>query len=195
VRLKEGSFDLAYRRGYYADDHAAPEPKADSNPLHLLLKRGVPASSQIVFSARLLAAAQQPATGDKPVGGNAKLTGPLTRYRVDFNLRPSDLELIESEGGKHTGKIQVELLAYDGNGKALNWNGGTMAVNLSAESFAAVQRTGIPAHLEIDLPSTAIFLEAGVYDWTARKAGTLEIPLHLAAEQSGLQAKAGKHRN
>jgi VWFA-related protein len=195
VRLKDGSFDLAYRRGYYADDHASQEPKADSNPLHPLLKRGAPASSQIIFSARLLAAAQQLAPGDKPAGGNAKLTGPLTRYRVDFNLRPTDLELIESEGGKHTGKIQVELLAYDGNSKALNWNGGTMAVTLSSESFAVVQRTGIPAHLEIDLPSTALFLEAGVYDWTARKAGTLEIPLHLAAEQSGLQAKAGKHRN
>jgi VWFA-related protein len=195
VRMKEGSFDLAYRHGYYADDHAAPESKTDSNPLHPLLKRGAPASSQIIFSARLLAAAQQTTPGDKPAGGNAKLTGPLTRYRVDFNLRPSDLELIESAGGKHTGKIQVELLAYDGNGKALNWNGGTMAVNLSAESFAAVQRTGIPAHVEIDLPSSALYLEAGVYDWTAHKAGTLEIPLHPAAEQSGLQAKTGEHRN
>ncbi len=195
VRLKEGSFDLAYRRGYYADDHAAPEPKTDSNPLHPLLKRGAPASSQIVFSVRLLAAAQQLAPGDKPAGGNTKLTGPLTRYRVDFNLRPTDLELIESADGKHTGKIQVELLAYDGNGTALNWNGGTMAVSLSAESYEAVQRTGIPAHLEIDLPSTALFLEAGVYDWTAHKAGTLEIPLHLTAEKSGLQAKAGEHRN
>jgi hypothetical protein len=39
--------------------------------------------------------------------------------------------------------------------------------------------------LEIDLPSAALYLEAGVYDWTARKAGTIEIPLHLAAaEQS-----------
>jgi VWFA-related protein len=195
VRLKEGSFDLAYRRGYYADDHAVPEPKTDSNPLHPLLKRGAPASSQIVFSARLLAAAQQTAPGDKPAGGNTILTGPLTRYRVDFNIRPSDLELIDSADGKHTGKIQVELLAYDGNGAALNWNGGTMAVNLSAESFAAVQRTGIPAHLEIDLPSSALYLEAGVYDWTARKAGTLEIPLHPVAEQSELQAKSGKHRN
>jgi VWFA-related protein len=195
VRLKEGSFDLAYRRGYYADDHAAPEPKTYSNPLQPLLKRGAPASSQIVFSARLLKAAQQPAPGDKPSGGNAKLTGPLTRYRVDFNLRPSDLELIDSADGKHAGKIQVELLAYDGNGAALNWNGGTMAVNLSAESFAAAQRTGIPAHVEIDLPNTALFLEAGVYDWTAYKAGTLEIPLHLAAEQSGIQARAGEHRN
>jgi len=185
VRLTQGSYDLAYRRGYYADDHAAPEPNLDSDPLHPLLVRGAPASTQIVFSARLLAAAQQPAPGDKPAGGNTRLAGPLTRYRVDFNLRPSDIELIDAAGGRHTGKIQVELLAYDRNGAALNWAGGTMALNLSAETFESVQRTGIPAHLEIDLPSAALYLEAGVYDWTARKAGTIEIPLHLAAaEQS-----------
>jgi VWFA-related protein len=196
VRLTEGSYDLAYRRGYYADDHAAPEPNPDSDPLHPLLVRGAPASTQIVFSARLLAAAQQPAPGDKPAGGNTKLAGPLTRYRVDFNLRPSDIELIDAAGGRHTGKIQVGLLAYDGNGAALNWAGGTVALNLSAETFASVQRTGILAHLEIDLPSAALFLEAGVYDWTARKAGTLEIPLHLAAaQQSGFQATAGQPRN
>jgi VWFA-related protein len=183
VRLTQGSYDLAYRRGYYADDHAAPEPQADSNPLQPLLVRGAPASTQIVFSARVVPAAQQPAPGDKPAGGNTKLVGPLTRYRVDFNLRPSDIELIDAASGKHSGKIQVELLAYDGNGAALNWAGGTMAIQLSAEQFESVQRTGIPAHLEIDLPSAALFLEAGVFDWTARKAGTLEIPLHLSAAQ------------
>ncbi len=185
VRLTQGSYDLAYRRGYFADDHAAPEPQADSNPLQPLLVRGAPASTQIVFSARLQPAAQQPAPGDKLAGGNTKLAGPFTRYRVDFNLRPSDIELVEAADGKHTGKMQLELLAYDSNGAALNWAGGTMALNLNAETFASVQRTGIQAHLEIDLPSTALYLEAGVFDWTARKAGTLEIPLHLdAAEEA-----------
>jgi VWFA-related protein len=196
VRLTQGSYDLVYRRGYFADDHAAPEPQANSDPLHSLLVRGAPGSTQIVFSVRLLLADSQPAQGDKVAGGNAKLTLPLTRYRVNFNLRPEDMKLDVSPDGRRTGKIQVGLLAYDGNGAALNWAGGTMALNLSADTFASVQRTGIPAHLEIDLPSAALYLEAGVYDWTARKAGTLEIPLHLAAaQQSGFPAKAGQPRN
>jgi hypothetical protein len=74
----------------------------------------------------------------------------------------------------------VGLLAYDRDGHAVNWAGGTMVVSLSAEQFAAIERTGIPAHLEIDLPRTGIFLEAGVYDWIARKAGTVEIPIRPA---------------
>jgi hypothetical protein len=40
-----------------------------------------------------------------------------------------------------------------------------------------MQRSGIPAHIEIDLPNTAAFMEAGVFDWSTRKAGTLEIPI------------------
>jgi VWFA-related protein len=196
VRLNQGSYDLAYRRGYFADDYAAPEPQADSNPLQPLLVRGAPASTQIVFSVRLLLSDSQPAQGDNVAGGNTKLTLPLTRYRANFNLRPEDVKLDVSPDGRRTGKIQVSLLAYDSNGAALNWAGGTMALNLSAEQFAAMQRTGIPAHLEIDLPSAALYLEAGVYDWTARKAGTLEIPLPSAAtQQSGFQARASEPRN
>ena len=184
VRLTQGSYDLAYRRGYFADDHAAPQPNPDSDPLHSLLVRGAPGSTQIVFSVRLLLADSQPAQGEKVAGGNTKLTLPLTRYRVNFNLRPEDVKLDVSPDGRRTGKIQVGLLAYDGNGATLNWAGGTMTLNLSAEQFAATQRTGIPAHLEIDLPSAALYLEAGVYDWTARKAGTLEIPLPSAAAET-----------
>jgi len=42
-----------------------------------------------------------------------------------------------------------------------------------------MQRSGIPAHFEIDLPANSeVFLETGVYDWATGKAGTLEVPLH-----------------
>jgi hypothetical protein len=177
VRVKEGGYDLAYRRGYFVDDSAAPELKADSDPLHPLLARGAPASTQIVFSARLALADSQPTAEDKVAGGNAKLDNPRTRFRINFNLRPDDLKLDVSPDGRRAGKIQVGLLAYDSDGHAVNWAGGTIPINISAEQFTAVQRTGIPAHLEIDLPRTEIFLEAGVYDWNARKAGTIEIPI------------------
>jgi VWFA-related protein len=177
VRLKEGSYDLAYRRGYFADDSAAPQPKENSDPLHPLLVRGAPASTQLVFSARMALADTQYGQDHKVAGANAKLTSPLTRYRVNFNLRPDDLKLDEGPNGRRTGKVQVGLLAYDEKGNAVNWAGGTIPINISAEQFTAAQRTGIPAHLEIDLPRTENFLEVGVYDWQARKAGTIEIPI------------------
>jgi len=177
VRLTEGNYDLAYRRGYFADETPSPEPPPNSDPLHPFLIRGAPASTQIVFSARLAMADSQHALDNKVAGGNANLSDPLTRFRVKFNLRPNDLKLNLTPDGRHTGKIQVGLLAYDKDGHPVNWAGGTLPLDLSAEQFAAAQSTGIPAHLDIDLPRIPVFLEVGVYDWTARKAGSLEIPI------------------
>jgi hypothetical protein len=80
--------------------------------------------------------------------------------------------------GKRTGKVLVELLAYDREGHALNWQGGTLAMNLDPDVYAAIQLRGIPAHFEIDLPSNKdVFLATGVYDLETGKAGTLEIPI------------------
>jgi hypothetical protein len=57
-------------------------------------------------------------------------------------------------------------------------------MQLQPTVYAAIQKSGVPAHMEIDLPNTDVFLETGVYDWGSNKAGTLEIPLHPAPAQS-----------
>jgi VWFA-related protein len=178
VKLTEGRYDLAYRHGYFADDKVAAEPKQSSDPLHPFLVRGVPSSTQILLRVRVVPANTQPEPGGKPGGENTALAGPLTRDRVEFSIRSTDVDLEPGPNGKYSGRIQIGLLAYDVDGNALNWAGGTMAIDASAETYAAIQRTGIPAHLEIDLPKTAAYLEAGVFDWNTRKVGTLEIPIH-----------------
>jgi hypothetical protein len=81
-------------------------------------------------------------------------------------------------------------MAYDRSGKALNWLGATQQMQLHPEIYASIQKSGIPAHMEIDLPNTDVFLVTGVYDWGSNKAGTLEIPLHPAPAQSATTAPA-----
>ena len=98
-------------------------------------------------------------------------------------IRWTDVKLQLAVDGKRTGKIQVELLAYDRDGHALNWQGGTLAMNLAPDVYAAIQRSGVPAHFEIDVPSDKdVFLATGVYDWQSGKAGTLEIPFTLGSD-------------
>lgn len=53
-----------------------------------------------------------------------------------------------------------------------------MSMNLDSQAYAAVQHSGIPAHFEIDLPRSDLYLATRVYDLETGKAGTLEIPLH-----------------
>jgi len=62
----------------------------------------------------------------------------------------------------------------------VNWEEGIQQMALKPEVYAAVQKSGIPAHMEVDLPNTDLYLKLGVLDGTSGKAGTLEIPLHPA---------------
>ena len=93
-------------------------------------------------------------------------------------IRWTDLKFEPTPGATHKGKIQLGLLAYDRDGNAVNWEGATQGMNLNADVYAAIQKSGVPAHMEIDLPNTDVYLVTGVYDWSTSKAGTLEIPLH-----------------
>src|SRR5208283_3284965 len=88
VRLTQGKARLSYRRGYYADDarqqEAGSAAGSKADPLAPLLAPGLPASTQILYEARVLPASPQPAADAPRAGGNAKLAGPLIRVKVDF---------------------------------------------------------------------------------------------------------------
>ena len=142
------------------------------------MSRGAPSSTQLLYGVRLAPVDPQPAANAPRAGKNSKLTGPVKRYAADFMIRWTDVKLEQAGDGKYTGKIHVELLAYDRDGHALNWAGTTQAMELTPDLYAAIQRSGLPAHLEIDLPSNQdVYLATGVYDLETGKAGTLEIPL------------------
>jgi hypothetical protein len=192
VSIPDAKYTLAYRKGYYAlePDQAAgrsknsPQEKtaATPNPLQPLMMRGAPSSTEILYGARVAPVDPQPKPNAARAGKNAKLTGPAKRYAVDLMIRWTDVKLQLAVDGKRTGKVQVELLAHDRDGHALNWQGGTLAMNLAPDVYAAIQRSGVPAHFEIDIPSDKdVFLSTGVYDWGSGKAGTLEIPISSVA--------------
>jgi hypothetical protein len=184
IKLAQGKYKLSYRRGYNADSATAGEAKPESDPLRPLLLHGLPGASQLIYDVRVNQAAQQPAPDAPRAGDNPKLTGPVTRYSVDFIIRSKDVDLKEAQQQTHTGKIQVDLLAYDRDGNAVNWRGGSLEMNLKPEVYAEIQKSGIPSHMEIDLPNTDVYLVTGVYDWGSGKAGTLEIPIHPATQSA-----------
>ncbi|HME59038.1 MAG TPA: VWA domain-containing protein [Terracidiphilus sp.] len=179
-----GKYKTAYRHGYNADDLKTADARPESDPLLPLLKYGLPDVSQLLYGVRVTRAAQQPAPNAKRAGMNSALTGPVTRYAIDFLIRWTDVNFALRPDGIHHGKIQLALQAYDRGGKAVNWEDGTQEMNMKPEIWAAIQKSGIPAHMEIDLPNEDIYLNTGVYDWGTTKAGTLAIPLSPAKAAS-----------
>jgi hypothetical protein len=193
IKLPEEKYKLAYRRGYNADadDSLALDTKADPDPLHSLMTPGLPASTQILYAVRAVPSDPQPPANSPRAGKNLKLTGATKRYRVDFLIHPSDVRLDSTSGGNRTGKLRVELLAYDREGHAVNWVGGTEIIDLTPDLYAKMRQAGIRAHFDIDVPANSeVFLDTGVYDWGTGKAGTMEVPLHSASSTTAATPKA-----
>jgi len=183
VKLIDSRAKLAYRHGYNADDGTAilaKDSSKDADPLSRQLVHNLPSATQILFAARVVPENPQPTPGGKIAGRNPRLTGPVTRYSIDLFIRWSDVALATGSDGTHQGKLEVGLIAWDSQGKSVNWEEGIQQMALKPEVYAAVQKSGIPAHMEVDLPNTDLYLKLGVLDGTSGKAGTLEIPLHPA---------------
>lgn len=194
VKVPGEKYHLSYRRGYNADDMLTASAKSDADPLQPLMIRGLPGTTQILYAVKVVPADDQPARGKPPLGGNQKLTGPFRRYSVEFFIRWTDIKFATTANGRHTGKINVQLMAYDADGKAVNWLGGTQAMNIDPTLFASIQKSGVPAHIELDLPADKnLYLETGVYDENTGKAGTLEVSLPAGGAKAVAQTVPPTH--
>jgi VWFA-related protein len=175
LKATNGNYKLAYRRGYYAENpkvEQAAERNVASDHLLPLMSFGMPEFAEILYKVHV-AALQG--------GSNADPTKSLIRYGADFAVSPQDVKLETSAGGVRSGNIQVALIAFDNDGKALNAVTRKVPIHLQPDVFATLQQVGFQLHEEIDLPKGDIFLQTGIYDLMASHAGTLGIPLHVIA--------------
>ncbi|HEY6339699.1 MAG TPA: VWA domain-containing protein [Candidatus Sulfotelmatobacter sp.] len=180
VKLLKGKENLAYRRGYYADDLAATltvGQKPGSDPLLALMGRNLPDYTQILYKILVKPSDPQPAPDAPRIGSNPDLKGPITRYGVDFAISAHDLALEPAPEGARHGSIEIVLLAYDREGKPLNFVVTKGDVLLKPDVYATVQKVGLQIHKEIDVPQEYVYLRTGIYDLRSSTAGTLGVPL------------------
>ena len=195
VKMADSKLKLSYRHGYNADEDAvlAQNPKKDADPLRRQLVHGMPDATQILFAARVVPL--DAAAGDRAARSRA-------RTPAFPGLRPATRSTSSSGGtmsrwrrrpmARTRASFEVGLIAWDMKGKSVNWEEGTQRMALKPDLYASIQKSGIPAHMEIDLPNTDLYLKLGVVDGRSGKAGTLEIPLHVAAANTTAQAAQGQ---
>jgi hypothetical protein len=133
---------------------------------------GMPDFAEILYKVRVTA--PDVAKSEDPAKS-------VLRYGIDFAVLPQDVKLETSADGVRSGSIEVGIIAYDDEGKPLNAVGKKVPIRIQPDLFAKIQQGGFKLHEEIDLPKTSIFLLTGIYDLTAHRVGTLEIPLHVGA--------------
>lgn len=123
IKIPSGKYKLAYRRGYYEDSIKAQATASvtPNDPLRQLMDRGMPNFTELSYRENIEPAQQQPAADAPSAGDNAALKAPFTRYTVNFALFPDGLTLVPGSDGVRHGKIEVAMVAYNQEGKALNW--------------------------------------------------------------------------
>jgi hypothetical protein len=124
-------------------------------------------------------------------GDNPKLKGKLTRYSVDFVIAAHGLQLDPGANGSRHGSIESTLVAYDREGRPVNWLVRQIDLNMNPAQYARVQQNGVNFRLEIDVPKDAITLRSGIYDLGSSLTGTLEVPLTsvLVGQAPGLKPR------
>ena len=178
VDVASGKYRLAYRAGYYADSRSGPQAAPATDPLGELLSYGLPNATGILYAVHVDPYPERPDQSAPHMGENAALKGPLTRYQVNFTIRASDLEFVDVSGAKRAQAL-VGLKVYSGDGNPVNWLAELKTIDLSPAEFNEVQKAGLHARLQIDLPdSKTLHLVTAVYDWNSRHSGTLSTPLH-----------------
>jgi VWFA-related protein len=180
VKMTGGEYKLAYRRGYYAENAnsaSTADREAAVDPLLPLMNFGMPDFSEILYKVQVVPAKPQPANAAR-AGSNTELKGPVLRYGLNFAIAVQDLKLQTGSDGMRRGAIEVQIIAYDRDGKPLNLVRKKSEIALPAKVYADLEGFGLQVHKEIDVPQGEAYLRTGVYDLNSSKAGTLGIALN-----------------
>jgi len=185
----DGGYQAEYRRGYFADDPAKVpvNPQAAQNEMNSAVVRGAPPLSEVLFKVRIISADEPTVKGVKPSPGAAGEPGkglkrPMKRYLVDYAVDPHPLASSTTPDGVRHARVEFTLIAYDGDGKRLNYVDQGMAFNFTQPLYDQVMQRGIPVHQEIDLPQGLIYLRVVVHDLGNSKVGSTEVPLLVVKE-------------
>lgn len=180
VMVEGRKLHLNYRKGYFATE-ASPPP---GDPLRSLMDPGMPNFSQVLYKMLVQPTSPQPAATSPRAGDNAAVQGPVMRETVLFRIEDKDLDFTPAPDGSRKASLEVAIVAYDANGKPVNWLNRTIEAGLNAPAPGAPVQRAIAFPLQIDLPANAATLRTGVYEAAGSKAGTLELPVAAIAGAS-----------
>lgn len=188
---------LSYRHGYYASDAARKQVSGQSavtlsgstgGPAAIALayqraamSRGAPAPQEILFTARVLPAANT--TEATPVQSNrlsagVSPKGPFRRYDIDYVVLPKDATLTLQPDGRRQGAINFMVYVFDGAGELLNAESTSLSLNLNPKDYATFLHNALQMHLEVSVPVRGeSFLRIGVSDVPSNRFGVVEIPV------------------
>jgi VWFA-related protein len=204
VEVARPGLHVAYRKGYNADDVAQAEsspalatstPEPYGNNMVASMGRGVPTSSQLLFSVGVAPSTQPVKPEDAGIAGtlDEKLKEkPLVRYEIQYSLPSRQIAFADNPDGTRRCSLEFDLAAYDVFGKRISGLSQTVSPRpITAEKYQQTIRTPLRFIQELDLPVGEVFLRIGILDGVSSKVGTLEIPLVVPRKPAKPVAPSG----
>ncbi len=189
VKLLKGKDTLAYRRGYYADDLAnRPLCRTKArlrSPAACSWDATCPTTLKFFTRSWCCPPTRSPRP-TRPASAATRISkdrSPATAWISRSRRR--DLKLDPTPDGARHGNIEIVLLAYNREGKPLNFVVTKGDVNLRPKLYES-RAEGRPADPQRNrrAPSEYVYLRTGIYDLKSNTAGTLGIPLTDASSPS-----------
>ncbi len=204
VKVDKPNVKLAYRSGYYADDVArnqmapgltlattAPEPYG--NNMAASMGRGVPTSSQLLFTVGVLPSETMNTPEMKVLGTlDPKLQGkPLRRYTFKFSMPGQQVTVVDAPEEKHKAALEFDVASYDVYGKLITSQSQSLKFQLTTEQYKQMQSKPIQVTSALDLPIGEQFVRVGILDANSDKVGTVEIPLVVSKKATAEATPVG----
>jgi VWFA-related protein len=189
VKLDRSKVNLAYRRGYFADDPNASvrqgEPassKGEQLPYSALrtsMQRGTPMATEIVFEADVRPSSETTEDALAPDNqGIPKLKGPYRRYTVSIAVPGRGPSCPATPDGVHHCVLEFATYVYDADGKLLNLQSNGLKAGIPSALFEKVLRIGLQYRQEISVPvKEECYLRIGLHDLNSNRLGSLELPV------------------
>jgi VWFA-related protein len=155
LKLKDSSYHLYYRRGYFADT-PPPTPSSAADAFTLAMRYGAAPSTSVLFNVRL----------DKNTPGKVGI-----HYAIDTHT----LKLVDAPDNHKSAKVNCAVVEYDGAGAVLGTTTIQVAAAIRPDQMPLVESSGFPATQQVPLLPNAKWLAIGVQDANTDSFGTLQL--------------------
>jgi hypothetical protein len=181
VHVEGGPYQLAYRRGYYAEVPGAPGKSVPPrfSPMGAAMVHGTPELSQVLFEVRVLPKGDAVFSGPRMTAGqggesdNQRKDG-MTRYVIDYVIDGRSLAMKDLPDGLKQSELEIAQAVYTPDGVRVKDSDLGLQIELKPKDGTP----NVVVRQEIDVPSKAAFLRMGVRDSTTGTIGTVEIGLN-----------------
>ena len=181
-------YTLSYRRGYFADGfNASQQAKRSGISTRLLadggtVPQGEVSSQPIIFQARVLPAADLPATGNLPAPDRAAGKNE-TLYTVRYTIPAKELTF--SPAPSPAADQQIHFLAaafaFNHDGSLIDHKAERLTITVTPSQLQLVTRVGVPVEQQLRLHKGDNFLLLAVADPTTGRAGRIQLTLAVPA--------------